>query len=127
MIFKAIKFFIKLGIAIAIGVFIVVVFIVGSARGAKQYVDGFDLGYQDASKIVQMHKEVEKASVGETCICVICMKEKNSTIGAEFVKTTKNMNCCCPEHERQYQEIYKNWRMGNENKENLSKQGVKFK
>lgn len=127
MIFKAIKFFVKLGIAIAIGIFIIAIFVVGSAKSAKQYFEDADLGYRNASKIVQVHKEVENAEVDSVCICAICMKEKNSTVGAEFVKKSKNVNCCCPEHERQYQEIYRNWAEANENKENLSKQGVKYK
>ena len=37
------------------------------------------------------------------------------------------MNACSPEHERQYQEIYKNWVNGLENKENLERRGIRFK
>ncbi len=127
MILKVVKFFIKLVIGLAVGIILAVVILTSVGKSAVSYVKEANLGYRDASKIVWTHQAVENTPVGETCICAICMKEKNNTLGAEYVKKHEGMNSCCPEHEHEYQEIYRNWVEGVKNKENLEKQGIRFK
>jgi hypothetical protein len=121
MIFKVIKFFVKLGIGIMLGLlaFIFVVYVL--FNGAKTYYEDSKLPYNDASYVVRAHQICEESEVGTDHICCIPGCEKI------FRKQNRNMNACSPEHERQYQEIYKNWVNGLENKENLERRGIRFK
>lgn len=127
MILKVVKFFIKLAIGLAVGIILAVVILTSVGKSAVSYVKEANLGYRDASKIVWTHQAVENTPVGETCICAICMKEKNNTLGAEYIKKREGMNSCCPEHEHEYQEIYKAYMAGEKNNKVLEKHGVKFK
>jgi len=89
MILKVVKSIVKLAIGLAIGIILAVVIISSITKSAVSYVKDADLGYRDASKIVWTQQQVENTPVGEPCICAICMKEKNNTIGAEYVKEYK--------------------------------------
>jgi hypothetical protein len=120
MVFKIAKFFTKIaigtGLVVAAFVFILYLFV----GGVKTYFREGELPYNDASYIVRAHQTCEESEIGTGHVCCIPGCE---TI---FYKKSNNVNACCPEHERQYQEIYKSWLAGLENKEKLEKQGVKF-
>lgn len=127
MIGKIIKFAFKAFVVnVIIGV-LIVLFCLATCDAVHESEKPADLGYRNMSKVVSVHKAVEAASVGSTCICPICMKNINNTMGAEFVKATSNMNCCCPAHEKEYQEMYAAWMSGNSNKYFWDSHGVNFK
>ena len=123
MIFKVIKFFVTLGIGIMLGLlaFIFVVYVL--FNGAKTYYEDSKLPYNDASYVIQMHQKTEAYPVDNVTWHACCIPGCDRL----FLKTSSNINACCPEHERQYQEIYRNWVEGVKNKENLEKQGIRFK
>ena len=124
---NVIKFFIKLAIGLFIGAVLFIMVIMALADGTRSYFRDLEPDYKNASKIVQVHQDVEKAEVGTVCICAICMKEKGTTIGAEFTKKYAGMNSCSQEHEREYQEIYRAYETSQRNDEVLNSYGVKSK
>ena len=121
MIGKIIKFFVKLGIGIMLGIAALIFVIHVIFNAGKTYYEDSRLPYNDASYVVRAHQICEEGEVGTDHIC--CIPGCNKI----FKKQNKNMNACCPEHERQYQEIYRNWVEGVKNKESLEKQGIRFK
>ena len=64
MIFKVIKFFVKLGIGIMLGLlaFIFVVYVLFNA--GKTYYEDSKLPYNDASYVVRAHQICEESEVG---------------------------------------------------------------
>ena len=120
MVFKIVKFFVELGIGVFLGIAAFVFTIVVLVKGVKNYYEDSRLPYNDASYVVRSHQICEDSPVGTGHICCIPGCE---TI---FTKQAPEMNVCSPEHERQYQEIYRIWTSGLENKEKLERLGVQF-
>ena len=106
---KIIGFFVKIGLAITIGIIALVLIVGAMIDGGKSYVESARPVYDDASYVISTHKIVENAAVGSTCICVICMKNNDTTVGVDFVKVDNDLNCCCWDHENQYHRIYRAW------------------
>lgn len=127
MIFKLFKIIVKAIIGIVIVGVILVAVVSSLIDGARSYGNGFETIYHNASEIVRVHQEVESADVGEICICAVCMKEKNTTLGATFEKKSRGMNSCKPEHEREYQAIYDAYMSAEHNERKLNAYGVKLK
>lgn len=121
MIFRIVKLFAKIGFGIGLGIIVLVFIIHCFVGGVKTYIEDSESPRNDASYIVRAHQICEDDQIGSSHICCIPGCE---TI---FVKKSSTINACCPEHERQYQEIYKNWVLVAKNKEALEKQGIRFK
>lgn len=119
MIFKIIKFFVKLGIGIALGIVLLVLIIGAIVESGRSYKENYELPYNDVSYIIEAHQISERAMVGTVHMCAICREN--------FTKTSNDVNCCCPEHEREYQELYRAWVAGNNNKQVIESYGKKFK
>lgn len=125
LIGKLIKFVFKLAIFLAIFIVLLVWMARGCADGAASYVKDFETDYRNASKIVWVHQRVEDADVGDVCICAICMKDMNTTYGAEFTKRDQHLNSCTWAHENEYRAIYNAWKRVD--RSTIESYGVNFK
>ena len=118
MIGNIVKFFTKLGCGISLGVIAFILVILAMADAAKSYIESSRKPENDMSYIVGSHQICERDEVGTVHMCCICKKY--------FTKTDEKINCCSPEHEREYQELYKAWVSGNQAKEAIESHGKKF-
>ena len=123
MVFKVVKFFVKLAIGIMLGLlaFGFVVYVI--ADGTNTYVKDRRLPYKDASYVVRSHQICESYSVNDSVWHVCSIPDCNKM----FLKTSPNKNSCSPEHERQYQEIYKAWMATQKSQKRLKELGIKAK
>ena len=118
MIFKAIKFFVKLGIGIALGVIILLFILGGLIGGVSNYVKSSELPYHDVTYMIDAYKKNAEAPKGTWCVCPVCEDEY----------FYKNRNACCSkECEEKYHEIVKAYNNAKDGRKFVEQQGKKFK
>lgn len=123
MIGGIIKFFVKLAVGIMLGLFALIFVVYVLFNGAKTYYEDSRLPYNDASYVVRAHQICESYAVDDTTWHACCIPGCNEY----FLKTSPNKNTCSPEHERQYQEIYKAWEATKNGQDDLKKLGIRAK
>ena len=118
MIFKVVKFFIKLGVGIILGIISLVVIFCLAINGITNRVKSYELPYHDVSYMITSYEKNAEAPKGTWCVCPVCEKEyyyKDKTV------------CCSPECEKKYHEIVKAYNDAKAGRKFVERQGKKFK
>ena len=118
-IWNIVKFFIKLGIGLVIGIAILILIVHSGIGSVKDYRDD---NYLSMTNVEMSYINISEAPVGSTCKCPLpyCDNYYTKTAGMNTV-------CCSEKCEREYHELMAHWKNGEREKDFIESRGIKFK